>query len=117
LKCAEAGSPSLLFSQLLEKAIGLDPTNSMALAALAFARHFEAVFGRGGGPAESHARLGEAARKAVAADDSGAMAHTSLAIFDLFSGRHEEARRAPAPRPRPRSQLDVCARLSRRQLP
>jgi len=29
----------------------------------------------------------------VAADDSDAMAHTSLAIFDLFSGRHQEARR------------------------
>jgi Flp pilus assembly protein TadD len=37
--------------------------------------------------------LGEAARQAVAADDSDAMAHTSLAIFDLFSSRHEEARR------------------------
>ena len=32
-------------------------------------------------------------RKAVAADDNDATAHTSLAIFDLFSGRHEEARR------------------------
>jgi adenylate cyclase len=42
---------------------------------------------------QNHTRLGEAARKAVAADDSDAMAHTSLAIFDLFSGRHEEARR------------------------
>jgi adenylate cyclase len=79
--------------RLLEEAIALDPTNSMALADLAFARHFEAVFGWGDGPAESHARLGEAARKAVTADDSDAMAHTSLAIFDLFSGRHEEARR------------------------
>lgn len=79
--------------RLLTEAIALDPTNSMALADLAFARHFEAVFGWGDGPAESHARLGEAARKAVAADASDAMAHTSLAIFDLFSGRHEEARR------------------------
>jgi adenylate cyclase len=79
--------------RLLEEAIGLDPTNSMAFADLAFARHFEAVFGWGDGPAESHARLGEAARQAVAADDGDAMAHTSLAIFDLFSGRHEEARR------------------------
>jgi adenylate cyclase len=79
--------------RLLEEAIAIDPTNSMALADLAFARHFEAVFGWGDGPAESHERLGEAARKAVAADDSDAMAHTSLAIFDLFSGRHEEARR------------------------
>ena len=75
--------------RLLEEAVALDPTNSMALADLAFARHFEAVFGWGDGPAESHAGLGEAARKAVAADDSDAMAHTSLAIFDLFSGRHE----------------------------
>ena len=79
--------------RLLEEAVALDPANSMALADLAFARHFEAVFGWGDGPAESHARLGEAARKAVAADDGDAMAHTSLAIFDLFSGRHEEARR------------------------
>lgn len=79
--------------RLLDQAITLDPTNSMAYADLAFARHFEAVFGWGDGPAESHARLGEAARKAVAADDSDAMAHTALAIFDLFSNRHEEARR------------------------
>ena len=79
--------------RLLTEAIALDPANSMALADLAFARHFEAVFGWGDGPAVSQARLGEAARKAVAADDSDAMAHTSLAIFDLFSGRHDEARR------------------------
>jgi TolB-like protein/Flp pilus assembly protein TadD len=79
--------------RLLDEAVALDPTNSMAYADLAFARHFEAVFGWGDGPAESHRRLGEAARKAVAIDDSDAMAHTALAIFDLFSGRHEEARR------------------------
>ena len=79
--------------RLLDEAIALDPANSMALADLSFARHFEAVFGWGDGPAESHAQLGAAARKAVAADESDAMAHTSLAIFDLFSGRHEEARR------------------------
>ena len=78
---------------LLDEAIALDPTNSMALSDLAFAHHFEAVFGWGDAPAESHARLGEAARKAVAADDGDAMAHTALAIFDLFSGRHDEARR------------------------
>jgi len=79
--------------RLLDEAIALDPTNSMALSDLAFARHFEAVFGWGDGPAESHERLGEAARKALAADDSDAMAHTSLAIFELFSGHHEEGRR------------------------
>ena len=79
--------------RLLEDAVALDPTNSMALADLAFAHHFESVFGWGEAPAESHLRLGEEARKAVAADDNDATAHTSLAIFDLFSGRHEEARR------------------------
>jgi Flp pilus assembly protein TadD len=78
---------------LLAEAIALDSTNSMALSDLALARHFEAVFGWGDGPAESHAQLGEAARKAVDADDGDAMAHTALAIFDLFSGRHDEARR------------------------
>ena len=79
--------------RLLTEAVSLDPANSMAYADLAFARHFEAVFGWGDGPVESHKRLGEAARKAVAADDSDAMAHTALAIFELFSGHHEEARR------------------------
>jgi adenylate cyclase len=65
----------------------------MAYADLALARHFEAVFGWGDGPIESHNQLGEAARKAVATDESDAIAHTALAIFELFSGRHEEARR------------------------
>jgi tetratricopeptide (TPR) repeat protein len=79
--------------RLLDEAIALDPSTSMAFSDLAFAHHFEAVFGWGRQPAESHARLGEAARHAVGADDSDAMAHTALAIFDLFSARHEEARR------------------------
>ena len=79
--------------RLLDEAIAFDPTNAMALCRSCLCRHFEAVFGWGDGPAESHVRLGEAARKAVAADDGDAMAHTALAIFDLFSGRHEEARR------------------------
>ncbi|HKF10063.1 MAG TPA: tetratricopeptide repeat protein [Xanthobacteraceae bacterium] len=79
--------------RLLTEAIALDPANSMAYADLALARHFEAVFGWGDGPLESHKQLGEAARNAVATDDNDAMAHTTLAIFELFSGRHEEARR------------------------
>jgi adenylate cyclase len=79
--------------RLLVQAIALDPANSTALSDLAFACHFEAVFGWGDGPAASHALLGEAARKAVATDDSDAAAHAALAIYDLFSGRHEESRR------------------------
>jgi TolB-like protein/class 3 adenylate cyclase/Flp pilus assembly protein TadD len=79
--------------RLLEEAIALDPTNSMAFADLAFARHFEAVFGWGESVAAAHAGAGEAARTAVALDDGDATAHTVLAIYEIFSGRHEEARR------------------------
>ena len=49
--------------RLLDEVVALDPTNSVAYSALA--RHFEGVFGWGDGPAESHARLGEAACRAV----------------------------------------------------
>ena len=79
--------------RLLAEVVALDPASSMAFSDLALARHFEMVFGWGDGPVESHAQMGEAAHRAVAADDSDAMAHTVLAIFDLFSGRHEEAQR------------------------
>jgi adenylate cyclase len=79
--------------RLLGEAVELDPANSTALSDLAFANHFEAVFGWGEDLARSFSRSGEAARRAVAIDDSDANAHTALAIFDLFSGRHEEARR------------------------
>jgi adenylate cyclase len=79
--------------RLLGKAIALDPANSMAFSDLAFARHFEAVFGWGDGAAQSHAAFAEAARKAVTVDDEDAVAHTALGLHELFSGRHEEARR------------------------
>jgi adenylate cyclase len=65
----------------------------MALSDLAFANHFSAVFGWSDDPARLFARCGEAARRAVAIDDGDAYAHSALAIFDMFSGRHEEARR------------------------
>ena len=48
--------------RLLDEAIALDPTNSVAYSDLALARHFEGVFGWGDGPAESHAAFAEAAR-------------------------------------------------------
>src|SRR5262249_35257239 len=50
-------------------------------------------FGWGDGPVESHNRLGEAAGEGGAADDGGAGGHTAPAVFELFSGRHEEAPR------------------------
>jgi adenylate cyclase len=79
--------------RLLGEVIELDPANAMAFADLALAHHFEAVFGWGEDLGLSFARCGEAARRAVALDDVDANAHTALAIYDLFSGRHEEARR------------------------
>jgi adenylate cyclase len=79
--------------RLLTEAIDLDPTNAMAFSDLAFLRHFQAVFGWGESIAEAHAGAGEAARKAVSLGDSDATAHTVLAIYEMFSGRHEEARR------------------------
>jgi adenylate cyclase len=52
--------------QLLTEVIAADPANAMALSDLAFANHFEAVFGWGEGTvAEGFARSGDAARKAV----------------------------------------------------
>lgn len=79
--------------RLLEEAIALDPTNAMALGDLAFANHFEAVFGWGDDVSRSFTSSGAAARRAVAIDDGDAQAHGALAIYDLFCGRHEEARR------------------------
>jgi len=55
--------------------------------------HFDGVFGWAEDLAQSFVRCGEPARRAVAIDDGDANAHTALAIYELFSGRHEEARR------------------------
>jgi tetratricopeptide (TPR) repeat protein len=79
--------------RLLEEAIELDPANAMAFSDLSFAIHFAAVFGWVEDLPGSFARCGEMARRAVAVDDGDANAQTALAIYDLFSGRHEEARR------------------------
>jgi adenylate cyclase len=79
--------------RLLEEAIELDPANAMALGDLSFAYHFEACFGWDEDVARTYARAGEAARRAVAIDDGDAHAYSALAIYDLFQGRHEEARR------------------------
>jgi len=79
--------------RLLDEAIELDPANAMAFADLSIANHFESVFGWSRDSAQSFARSGEAARRAAAIDDGDAYAHSALAIFDFFSGRHEEARR------------------------
>src|SRR5205823_535422 len=79
--------------RLLVEAIVLDPANAMALSDLSIAHHFEACFGWREDVAHSYAQCGEAARRAVGIDDGDANAHSALAMYDLFQGRHEEARR------------------------
>jgi adenylate cyclase len=79
--------------RLLVEAIVLDPANAMALSDLSIAHHFEACFGWREDVAQSYAQCGEAARRAVGIDDGDANAHSALAMYDLFQGRHEEARR------------------------
>ncbi len=79
--------------RLLEEAIALDSVNAMALADLSVAYHFEACFGWDEDVAQTYARCGEAARRAVAIDDGDANAQSALAMYDIFQGRHEEGRR------------------------
>ncbi len=77
--------------RLLLEAVELDPGNASAWSDLAFAGHFDAIFGWSDAPAESFAQFSDAAQKAVAADERDAFAHTARAIDELFSGRHDDA--------------------------
>ena len=77
--------------RLLNQAIDLDPDNTTALADLAYVLHIEAVCGWTDSPAEAMKQTFELAQKAVTIDDRDAAAHVSLAIAELFSGRHADA--------------------------
>ena len=79
--------------RLIEELLAHEPDNVVALGDLAFSLHFAAIFGWTDSPSAAMARMGELAQRAVAADDQDAAAHTSLAIHDLFSGRHDDAMR------------------------
>jgi adenylate cyclase len=77
---------------LIEEVLKRDPNNALALADLSFNWHFGGLFGWTTEPiALAMERQGEAARRAIAADDSDAMAQTALAVYELFSNRHEDA--------------------------
>jgi adenylate cyclase len=79
--------------RLIEELLRHDPDNAVALGDLAFSLHFAAIFGWTDSPAAAMARMGELAQRAVESDDQDAAAHTSLAIHDLFSWRHDDAMR------------------------
>jgi adenylate cyclase len=77
---------------LIEEALKSDPKNPLALADLSFNWHFGGLFGWTGEPtAEAMEKGGEAARRAIAAEDSDAMAQTALAVYELFCNRHDDA--------------------------
>lgn len=77
---------------LIEEALKSDPKNPLALADLSFNWHFGGLFGWTREPtAEAMEKGGEAARRAIAAEDSDAMAQTALAVYELFYNRHDDA--------------------------
>jgi len=79
--------------RLIEELLLHEPDNAVALGDLAFSLHFAAIFGWTDSSPASMARMRELAQRAVESDDQDAAAHTSLAIHDLFSGRHDDAMR------------------------
>jgi adenylate cyclase len=78
--------------RLIDQVLQRDPKNAMALADLAFNWHMGGLFGwtKETLP-EADERMADAARRAVAADDQDAAAHTALAIYEVFSNRHDDA--------------------------
>ena len=77
--------------RLLDELLRRQPDNALALADLAFSLHFAALFGWTDAPPKRGQRMSETARRAVAADEQDAAAHTSLAIHELFLGQHDNA--------------------------
>jgi adenylate cyclase len=79
--------------RLIEELLRHEPNNAVALGDLAFSLHFAAIFGWVDSPAAEMTRMGQLAQRAVESDDQDAAAHTSLAIHELFMGRHDDALR------------------------
>ena len=78
--------------RLIDEVLQRDPKNAMALADLAFNWHIGGTFGWTKEPLPvATERAGEAARRAVAADDQDAVAQTALGMYELFSSRHDDA--------------------------
>jgi adenylate cyclase len=78
--------------RLIDDVLQRDPNNALALADLAYNWHMGGLFGWIEEPLPvAMERMGEVAHRAVAADDHDAMAHTSLALYELFSNRHDDA--------------------------
>jgi adenylate cyclase len=79
--------------RLLDDLLRYDPNNATALSDLAFASHFLGSFAWASDPDASFARSREAARRAVAIDDKDGVGNAMAGIGELFSGRHDDAKR------------------------
>jgi adenylate cyclase len=79
--------------RLLDELLHEDPNNATALSDLSFAFHFLGSFSWADDPTAAFARSGELARRAVASDDKDGAAHAMAGIDELFSGRHDDAKR------------------------
>ena len=78
--------------RLIEEVLQGDPNNALALADLAYNWHFAGIFGWiDEPPLVALEKMGDAARRAVAADDQDAIAQTVLGLYELFSSRHDDA--------------------------
>ena len=77
--------------RLLDELLRQEPNNATALSDLAFALHFFGSFAWADDAAAAFARSGDAARRAIGADDMDAAAQTMVAGHELFSGRHDDA--------------------------
>jgi hypothetical protein len=103
--------------RLIEEVLLRDPNNALALADLACNYNFAGVFGWiDEPPLVASEKMGDAARRAVAADDQDATAQAILGLYELFSSRHDDAIKRLKRAIELRSKLKFCARLSGRCL-
>jgi TolB-like protein/class 3 adenylate cyclase/Flp pilus assembly protein TadD len=78
--------------RLIDEVLRYDPANAMVLSDLAYNWHMGGLFGwTKEPPSVAMERMGEAARRAVAADDRDAASQTALAVHELFTNRHDDA--------------------------
>ncbi len=77
--------------RLLTEAAQIEPDSALALGDLAMIYIFDGQWGWGVSRDQSLAAAAEAARRAVAIDDSNVWGHIALGFVELFAGRHDES--------------------------
>lgn len=77
--------------RLLTEAAQIEPDSALALGDLAMIYVFDGQWGWGISRDQSLAAAAEAARRAVAIDDSNVWGHIALGFVELFAGHHDES--------------------------